>query len=84
MAGPWVWSERIDTLWIAGGASLLFGAVAVPASYLWAGFGPVVVPTFLHLGVIVNYPHYSATYRSPFARETGGHEAFGGWSRPAL
>ena len=62
MAGPWVWSERIDTLWIAGGASLLFGALAVPASYLWAGFGPVVVPTFLHLGVIVNYPHYSATY----------------------
>jgi hypothetical protein len=49
-------------LWIAGGASLLFGAVAVPASYLWEGFGPAVVATFLHLGVIVNYPHYTATY----------------------
>ena len=49
-------------LWIAGGASLLFGAVAVPVSYLWSSFGPVVVAAFLHLGVIVNYPHYSATY----------------------
>jgi hypothetical protein len=49
-------------LWIAGGASLLFGAVALPVSYLWAGFGPVIVATFLHLGVLVNYPHYAATY----------------------
>lgn len=49
-------------LWIAGGASLLFGAVALPISYLWAGFGPVIVATFLHLGVMVNYPHYAATY----------------------
>jgi len=49
-------------LWIAGGASLLFGAVAVPVSYLWADFGPVAITTFLHLGVIVNYPHYAATY----------------------
>jgi hypothetical protein len=49
-------------LWIAGGASLLFGAAAVPVSYLWAGFGPAIAATFLHLGVIVNYPHYTATY----------------------
>jgi len=49
-------------LWIAGGGSLLFGAAAVPASYLWEGFGPAVVATFLHLGALVNYPHYTATY----------------------
>jgi len=60
--GQWVWSERIDMLWIAGGASILFAAVAAPASYLWADFGPVIIATFLHLGVIVNYPHYAATY----------------------
>src|SRR5215208_1812418 len=62
VTGPWVWSERIDMLWIAGGASLVFGAVAAPVSYLWAGLGPVIAATFLHLGVIVNYPHYTATY----------------------
>ena len=60
--GPWIWNERIDTLWIAGGASLLFAAVALPVAYLWTGLGPVVGATFLHLGVIVNYPHYAATY----------------------
>ena len=49
-------------LWIAGGASLLFAVAAAPASYLWAGFGPVLITAFLHLGSIVNYPHYMATY----------------------
>jgi hypothetical protein len=61
-AGPWVWSQRIDMLWIAGGASLLFGVLVLPVVYLWAGFGPLIVAAFLHLGVIVNYPHYAATY----------------------
>jgi hypothetical protein len=76
VAGPWVWSERIDMLWIAGGASLLFGAVAVPVSYLWAGFGPVVVATFLHLGVIVNYPHYAATYELAVRERTTRRRGF--------
>jgi len=31
-------------------------------AYLWAGFGPAIVVVLLHLSVIVNYPHYAATY----------------------
>src|SRR5262245_22646722 len=74
--GPWIWSERIDMLWIAGGASLLFGAVMLPVSYIWAGFGPVAVATFLHLGVIVNYPHYAATYELAVRERTKRPRAF--------
>jgi hypothetical protein len=61
-AKPWLWNERTDMLWIAGGASLLFAVAAVPASYLWVGFGPALITAFLHLGSLVNYPHYMATY----------------------
>jgi len=49
-------------LWIAGGASLLFAVTAVPATYLWVGFGPAVIAFFLRLATTVNYPHYMATY----------------------
>ena len=76
MTGRWLWSERIDMLWIAGGASLLFGALVLPLSYLWAGFGPVVVATVLHLGVIVNYPHYAATYELAVRERTKRPRAF--------
>ena len=58
----WIWSERLDLLWIAGGASLIFAATAVPVSFVWAGLGAALVAVLLHLGVLVNYPHYMATY----------------------
>ena len=55
----------------------MFGAVAMPAVYFWAGVGPALVTTFLHLGTIVNYPHYAATYeiavRERTARPRGFH-----------
>jgi hypothetical protein len=61
-AKRWLWNKRTDLLWIAGSASLLFAVAAVPASYLWAGFGPILITAFLHLGSLVNCPHYMATY----------------------
>jgi hypothetical protein len=66
----------MDMLWIAGGASLVFGAVALPAAYLWAGVGSVLVTTFLHLGTIVNYPHYAATYEIAVRERTARPRGF--------
>jgi hypothetical protein len=38
--------------------------------------GPVLVTTFLHLGVIVNYPHYAATYEIAVRERTARPRGF--------
>ena len=58
----WLWDAKTDLLLIGGGAYFLFAAVAIPAAFVWAGLGAALVTVFLHAGLIVNQPHYAATF----------------------
>jgi hypothetical protein len=62
-SSPWLWSRPIDLLVIAGAGSMVFIVLAIPASYLWAGFGAAMITVFFHLSVVCNGPHYAATYQ---------------------
>jgi hypothetical protein len=63
-AGLWLWSPSTDLLWIAGGGSLLFAAVAVPALVAWPGASARTVLAFTALAMLCNFPHYAATYET--------------------
>ncbi len=60
---PWLWSRPIDLLVIGGAGSILFVALAVPASSLSATVTAALITAFFHLSVVCNGPHYAATYQ---------------------
>ena len=62
-SSPWLWSRPVDLVVVAGAGSIGFFALAVPAAWLWAGFGAAMLTVFLHLSVVCNAPHYAATYQ---------------------
>lgn len=58
----WIWSQNVDILVIAGVGSLLFGAIMVPGTLVLEPLAGWLVVAFVHLGTVVNAPHYVATY----------------------
>jgi hypothetical protein len=58
----WIWSPNFDLFAIAGGGSLLFALLMVPATYAIQPLSGWLLVAFLHLGAVVNFPHYVATY----------------------
>jgi hypothetical protein len=58
----WLWDAKTDLLLIGGGAYFLFAAVAIPLAFIFAGLGAALVAAFLRAGLIVNQPHYAATF----------------------
>jgi hypothetical protein len=62
----WLWGPRTDLLWIAGGASLLFGALAVPALVAWPSGTAWLLLLLVQLGMLCNFPHYAATYETVY------------------
>src|SRR5665213_118215 len=58
----WLWDAKTDLLLIGGGAYFVFAAFAIPLAFLIAGFGTAMVAIFLRAGLIVNQPHYAATF----------------------
>jgi len=73
-----LWSQWADLLVIGGLGSIAYFAIAVPASWLWAGFGGAMLFVFLHLSVICNGPHYAATYQMVL-RERHGRPGNWAW-----
>ena len=59
----WLWSRGVDVTWLAGGGFFVFVAAALPFSF-WAPSGALLTTAFLHLAIVCNYPHYSATYET--------------------
>ncbi|MEE2749946.1 MAG: hypothetical protein VX519_00835 [Myxococcota bacterium] len=60
--GPWIWGRGVDLFWIAGGGFFAFLFIAVSLSQV-SGAAALVTTTFLHLSILCNYPHYTATYQ---------------------
>ena len=60
---PWLWSRSVDLAVVGGLGSIAYFVLAIPASWLWAGFGAMMLSVFLHLSVVCNGPHYAATYQ---------------------
>ncbi|MEO8876931.1 MAG: hypothetical protein ABI461_15155 [Polyangiaceae bacterium] len=58
----WLWNAKTDLLLIGGGLYFVFAAVAIPAAFIFAGLSAALVTVFLHAGLIVNQPHYAATF----------------------
>src|SRR5256885_14369455 len=61
-ASPWIWGRVNDLIWVVCGGFFLFLAAALPLS-LFPSAGAKLTVLFLHLGIVCNYPHYSATYQ---------------------
>lgn len=60
--GRWLWNRTFDVLLIGGALFFPFALVSVPLAFIVPGFGAAMVAFFLHAGLIVNQPHYAATY----------------------
>lgn len=60
--GRWLWNKWADVLLIGGGLYFPFALVAIPTAFLVKGFGALMVAFFLHAALMVNQPHYAATY----------------------
>jgi hypothetical protein len=58
----WLWNAKTDLLLIGGGAYFVFALFAIPLAFVCAGFGAAMVAIFLRAGLIVNQPHYAATF----------------------
>ncbi|MEO7109178.1 MAG: hypothetical protein ABI183_01965 [Polyangiaceae bacterium] len=58
----WLWNAKTDMLLIGGGAYFVFAAVAIPLAFVFAGLGAVLITVFLKAGLLVNQPHYAATF----------------------
>ena len=60
--GRWLWSRNVDVLLIGGALFFPFAAIAIPFAFLVPGFGAALVSFFLAASLVVNNPHYAATY----------------------
>ncbi len=58
----WLWNAKTDLLLIGGGAYFVFAAFAIPLAFVFAGLGTALVAIFLKAGLLVNQPHYAATF----------------------
>lgn len=58
----WLWNAKTDLLLIGGGAYFIFAVFAIPAAFIFAGLGAALVAIFLKAGLLVNQPHYAATF----------------------
>lgn len=59
---PFLWGRATDLIWVACGGFFAFLLIAAPLS-LVPSAGAALTTLFLHLGIVCNYPHYSATYQ---------------------